>query len=82
VWRRVIWNEEPGGNVEHIDEHGLTVEDIEYVLAYYESNDVSHSSGQPCVFGYAPEGVYIIVVYELVDEDRVHPVTAYEVPEP
>lgn len=29
-------DEEPGGNVEHIDEHGLTVEDIEYALAYYD----------------------------------------------
>jgi len=26
--------------------------------------------------------VYIIVVYEVVDEDRIYPVTAYEVPEP
>ena len=26
--RHVIWN----GNVEHIEEHGLTVEDVEYVL--------------------------------------------------
>ena len=82
MWRRIIWNEEPGGNVEHIDEHGLTVEDIEYVLADYESEGVSHSSGQPCVFGDTPEGVYIIVVYELVDEDRIYPVTAFEVPEP
>jgi len=82
MWRRIIWNEEPGGNVEHVDEHGLTVEDIEYVLAYYESEGVSHSSGQPCVFGYTPEGVYIIVVYELVDEDRIYPVTAFKVPEP
>jgi len=82
VWRRIIWNEELGGNVEHIDEHGLTVEDIEHVLAYCESEGVSHSSGQPCVFGYTPEGVYIIVVYEVVDEDRIYPVTAYEVPEP
>jgi len=72
----------PAGNVDHIDEHGLTVEDIEYVLADYESEGVSDSSGQPCVFGYTPEGVYIVVVYELVDEDRISPVTAFEVPEP
>ena len=26
--------------------------------------------------------LYIIVVYELVDEDRIYPVTAFEVPEP
>ena len=82
MWRRIIWNEEPGGNVEHIDEHGLTIEDVEHVLAYYEGEDVSHSSEYPCVFGYTPEGVHIVVVYELVDEDRIYPVTAFEVPEP
>lgn len=25
----IIWNEEPGGNIEHIAEHGLTPEDVE-----------------------------------------------------
>jgi hypothetical protein len=44
VWQRIIWNEEPGGNVEHIEEHGLTVDDIEHVLASYEDADVSRSS--------------------------------------
>jgi uncharacterized DUF497 family protein len=82
VWRQIIWNEEPGGNVEHIEEHGLAVEDIERVLACYESEGVSRSSGQPCVFGYTPDGAYVIVVFEIVDEDRIYPVTAYEVPEP
>jgi uncharacterized DUF497 family protein len=82
VWQRIIWNEEPGGNVEHVEEHGLTVDDVEHVLFNYESTDVSHSSGLPCVFGHTPDGTYIIVVYELVDEDTVYPVTAYEVPEP
>ena len=42
----------------------------------------SRSSGRPCVFGYAPDGRYIVVVYEEVDSDTVIPVTAYEVPEP
>ena len=23
MWQRIIWNEERGGNVEHIEEHGL-----------------------------------------------------------
>lgn len=80
--RPIIWNDEPSGNVEHIEDHGLDVEDVEYVLDNYESQDTSGSSGRPCVFGYTPGGVYIIVVYEQVDEDRIYPVTAYEVPEP
>lgn len=82
VWRQIIWNEEPGGNVEHSEEHGLTTDDVEHVLANFESQAVSHSSGLPCVFGHTPDGTFIIVVYELLDEDTINPVTAYEVPEP
>ncbi|ETX07942.1 DUF4258 domain-containing protein [Candidatus Entotheonella palauensis] len=78
----IIWNEEPGGNIEHIEAHGLTVVDVEYVLATFESEDVSRSSGRPCVFGYTPDGTYIIVVYERLEDDTLYPVTAYPVPEP
>lgn len=81
MWRQIIWNEEPGGNVEHIEEHGLTVNDVEYVLANPEREDVSRSSGLSCVFGHTPADIYIIVVYERIDEDIVFPVTAYEVAE-
>ena len=28
----IIWNEEPGGNVAHIAQHGLTPDDVEEVL--------------------------------------------------
>jgi uncharacterized DUF497 family protein len=82
VWRQIIWNEEPAGNVEHIEEHGLTVDDVESVLANPEREAVSRSSGLPCVFGTVPDGRYIIVVYEPIDPDTIYPVTAYEVPEP
>ena len=82
MWQHIIWNEEPGGNVEHIEDHGLTVDDVEHVLVYHESEAISRSSGLPYVFGYTPGGAYIIVVYELIDQDTVYPVTAYEVPEP
>jgi uncharacterized DUF497 family protein len=82
VWQQIIWNDEPGGNVEHIEEHGLTVDDVEHVLAKPDSEGVSRLSGLPCVFGRTPDGRYVIVVYEAVDEDTVYPVTSYEVPEP
>jgi hypothetical protein len=59
VWQQIIWNDEPGGNVEHIEEHGLTVDDVEHVLANPDSKDVSQSSGLPCVFGTALDGRYI-----------------------
>ncbi|NIL95642.1 MAG: hypothetical protein GTO62_00450 [Planctomycetales bacterium] len=79
---QVIWNYEPGENVAHIEEHGLTVEDVEFVLENYESEGISHSSHRPCVFGYTPDQVYIIVVYDPIDENTVYPITAYEVAEP
>ena len=81
MWRQIIWNEEPGGNIEHIEEHGLTVDDVEHVLANPDRQETSRSSGLPCVFGTTPDGRFIIVVYELIDEDTINPVTAYDVPE-
>jgi Domain of unknown function (DUF4258) len=80
-WLHIHWDHLPGGNVEHVEEHDLTTDDVDYVLANYESKDASGSSGCPCVFGYTSDGRYIIVVYEEYN-DTVIPVTAYEVPEP
>ena len=82
--KQIIWNDEPGGNVEHIEDHGLTVEDVEHVLENYTSRDVSATSGLPCVFGYTADGTYIIVVFEVMDQghETFYPVTAYEVSEP
>ena len=82
MWQQIIWNEEPGGNVEHIEEHGLSIEDVEFVLGAPSRRGASRSSGQPCVFGYTPDGTYIIVVYEQVDGATIYPVTAYEVAAP
>ena len=80
----ILWDEdeEPDGNVQHIAEHGLVIEDVEFVLENPDSEGTSDSSGRPCCFGYTPDGDYIIVVYERVGEDIIYPVTAYEVPEP
>ncbi len=82
MFRQIIWNDEPGGNVEHVEEHGLSIEDVEHVLVNFESEGVSRSSGDPCVFGHTLAGIHIIVVYQRIDKDTVYPVTAYEVPEP
>jgi len=79
-WTQVIWDDSPGGNVEHVEEHDLTTEEVDHVLQYYESKAVSRSSGFPCVFGHTPDGRYITVVYE-EEDDTVIPVTAYEVAE-
>ena len=77
----IIWNEEPGGNVEHIAEHDLEPEDVEEVFFNPVDRDVSRSSGLPIVFGFTLNGRYIMVVYEQIDDLTVYPVTAYDVEE-
>lgn len=59
----IIWNPEPGGNVEHIAEHDLRPEDIEEVIFNPVDRDFSRSSGLPILFGFTPDGRYILVVY-------------------
>jgi hypothetical protein len=81
-WTHILWDPTPGGNVEHVEEHDLTTDDVDFDLENYESTDVSQSSGRPCVFGHTPDGRYIIVVYDEFDKDTVIPATAYEVPKP
>ena len=78
----VIWNPDPGGNVEHVRDHDVTLEEVEFVLEHPDSIDESDSSGQPCIFGYTEYGRYILVVYERLANDLIYPVTAFDVPEP
>lgn len=78
-WYDIIWNDEPGGNVEHIAEHGLTPEDVEEVVFNPLDETISRSSGRPVVTGYTPDGRLILVVYEEIDDVTIYPVTAYEV---
>jgi hypothetical protein len=76
----IIWDldDDPDGNVQHIAEHGFTKEDVRWVLEHPTRRDTSNSSGRPVVFGYTEDDVYIIVVYEEIDDHTVYPVTAYE----
>ena len=78
----IIWDEEddPQGNVQHVAEHDLTVEDVEEILAAPESEGHSKSTGHPAVWGHVPDGRFIIVVFEAIDEDTIRVITAYEVP--
>jgi uncharacterized DUF497 family protein len=81
---RIIWDEDddPDGNVEHIAEHGLEIEDVEHVLLDPAEEGTSRSTGLPAVWGFTADGIYIIVVVDFIDEDTIRVVTAYEVPEP
>ena len=78
-----IWDldDDPRGNVAHIAEHGLSKEDVEYVMCNPTKTDTSRSSGRPIAYGYTDWGAYIAVVYEGVDVDVVYPVTAFELEE-
>jgi len=60
----------------------LSIEDVEEVLTNPTSEGTSASSGRPCFWGYTLERLYIIVIYEEIDEDSIRVITAYEVPEP
>ncbi|NOX55290.1 MAG: hypothetical protein GXP27_12805 [Planctomycetes bacterium] len=77
----IIWNDEPGGNVEHIRQHGLTPEDVEAVLQEPIRTGVSRSSGRPIAFGFTPDGRLVCVVFEQVDQVTLYPVTAFVIDE-
>lgn len=81
MWSRVFWDFEPGGNAEHVAEHGLDVGEVEHVLRAPVCSRVSRSSGRAMVYGYTPCGEYIAVVYEELDDDTVCPITAFPVEE-
>lgn len=82
----VVWDEEPGQNIDHLAEHGLTRPEVESVLLNSSLPiERSESSGRPCRFGWTDTGRFIIVVwdeYEDTDPVTCYPVTAYEVSPP
>ena len=83
----ILWDlgDDPDGNVQHIAEHGITVEDVEEVLADPDSStDVSKSSGRSITFGETADGRYLAVVWETACDDpkTIYPVTAYPVTRP
>ena len=81
---RILWDDRDDldGNVQHVGEHGLDIEDVEEVLANPTAQGKSESSGRPCAWGYTLENIYIIVIYEEVDDDTIRVITAYDVAEP
>ena len=76
-WQFIIWNDDSGENVDKISQHGLSIDDVEHVLMNPKRRVTSKSSGRPAVYGYTPDGDYIFVVYEEVDDVTIEPITAY-----
>jgi hypothetical protein len=67
--RLFLWDYSPGGNVEHIAEHGLTPEEVESAFDSIETETASRSTGRPAIFGRTLHGDVIFVVYELDSDD-------------
>jgi hypothetical protein len=83
----IIWDlpDEPEGNVQHLRQHDVTIEEAEEILLDPRSSRaISRSSGLPTAFGWTSTGRHLAVVYELVDDDPLtfRPVTAYDTPPP
>jgi hypothetical protein len=50
---RILWDldDDPNGNVQHVAEHGLSLEEVEEVLYAADEVVASNSSGRPITFG-------------------------------
>jgi hypothetical protein len=74
-WLDLYWD----ADIEaYLKEHEISRADFEEVVRNPIGEDSSDSSGRPIRFGYS-KGRKIAVIYEMVDEITVLPITAYEV---
>jgi uncharacterized DUF497 family protein len=83
----IVWDmeDDPDGNVYHLAEHGITVDEAESVLRDPRAGSArSRRTGRPQVFGWTHTGKFITVIWEEVNKDprMIYPITAYEVPPP
>ena len=62
----------------HIAEHDLSPEDVEHAFDKVLRETTSRSSGRPALFGLAPDGRVLFVVYEKIGEGMIYVFTAYE----
>lgn len=78
----ILWDldDDPAGNVHHCLEHGVTKEEVEEVVQDpLIGTGTSRSSGMPAMFGDTRAGRHLIVIYEVIDDDTIYPITAYDV---
>ena len=71
-----FWYEE---NREHVEEHGVTLDDFEAIVCDPLGVEKSRTTDRIVAFGYAEDGRKLACVYEMIDKATVLPVTAYEV---
>jgi DNA-binding Xre family transcriptional regulator len=81
----IAWNDEndPRGNVRHIDDNGISMEEFEAILIDENSrHGRTRSSGRQTAWGTLPDGREITILYEVELVDRrmvIRRITAYEV---
>jgi hypothetical protein len=79
----IAWDDEddPNGNVQHIERNDISTEDFESILiSNRSSRGRSRSSGRNTAWGALPDGREIVIVYEIesINPLVIRPVTAYE----
>lgn len=67
--------------VAHLAENGVTVDEFEEVVCAPGQLDASRTTGRPVAIGFTKTGRLLVCVFELLDEDTILPVTAFE-PDP
>ncbi len=60
----------------------MTPGDVDHVFNHPVGTGRSRATGRKSVYGYTPDGTFIMVVYDTLDDGSLFPVTAFEVPEP
>ncbi len=79
----IAWDDEddPSGNVQHLAQNGVSMEEFELILTDYDSRrGRSRSSGRNTAWGGLPDGREIVIVYDIESTNPlvIRPVTAYE----
>jgi hypothetical protein len=79
----IAWDDEddPNGNVQHIERNDISTEEFESILTNNSSGrGRSRSSGRQTAWGDLPDGREIVIVYEIesINPVVIRPVTAYE----
>jgi uncharacterized DUF497 family protein len=70
-----LWNDEI---IEHLEQHGVSSDDFEYVVMHPDAIGESRSTGRPCCWGETADGRKLFCVFEKIDESTILPVTAFE----
>lgn len=81
----IYWDleDEPDGNVQHIAEHGISIDEYEEVVLNPKNSVAeSRSSDNFITFGDTATGKHIAAIWELVSYEpkAIRPVTAFESP--